>query len=231
MAEVRSLQSQLHKVNGRRASGDRMILPLSSMSEVLGIKTVLLSVKQSGIAPPSKTAFFSIKEELRTQATSTPVGTIWNSVRVRSRIILQSKEVVKLGLINSPTVVIKSLLNISQNIFVLVMSRAFLACLENGPQYSQSLLPDSSSFSKGWPSSSVTALRDNTGFFLRHARCPPLHLAKAVSFSVCVQGRFVISAWRSARVSRVIFAMIWLSLWKSTSHECPKMSVKRHAKP
>ena len=81
-------------------------------------------------------------------------------------------------------------------------------------QYSQSLLPDSSSFSKGWLCSSVTVLRDNTGFLLRDARCPPLHLAKAVSFSVCVQGRFVISASRSARFSRVTFQMIWLSLWK-----------------
>ena len=38
MAEVISLQSQLQSVNGRSASGDRMILPLSSMSEVLGDK-------------------------------------------------------------------------------------------------------------------------------------------------------------------------------------------------
>ena len=45
MAEVRSLQSQLHKVNGRSASGDRMILPWSSISDVLRIKTVLLSAK------------------------------------------------------------------------------------------------------------------------------------------------------------------------------------------
>ena len=51
----------------------------------------------------------SIKEDLRAQTCSTPVGTIWNSVRARSRIFLQSKEVVKLGLINSPTDVIKSL--------------------------------------------------------------------------------------------------------------------------
>ena len=48
MADVRSLQSQLHSVDGRSASGDRIILPLSSMSEVLGIKTVLLSPKCSG---------------------------------------------------------------------------------------------------------------------------------------------------------------------------------------
>ena len=41
-ADVRSLQSQLHKVNGQSASGDRVILPWSSISEVLGIKTVQL---------------------------------------------------------------------------------------------------------------------------------------------------------------------------------------------
>ena len=53
MAEVRSLQSQLHSVSRRSASGDRIILPLSSMSEVFGIKTVLLSSKCSGTVPPS----------------------------------------------------------------------------------------------------------------------------------------------------------------------------------
>ena len=52
IAEVRSLQSQLNSVNGRSASGDVAILPLSSMSEVLGIKTVLLSAKCSGTVPP-----------------------------------------------------------------------------------------------------------------------------------------------------------------------------------
>ena len=67
--------------------------------------------------------------------------------------------------------------------------------------------PDSSSFSNRWPSSSVTALRDNTGLLTRQARCPPLHQANAVSFSVCVQGSFEISAPG--------FARVWLSLWKS----------------
>ena len=52
----KDLQSQLHKVNGRSASGDRIILPRSSVSEFLGIKTVLLSAKQSGILLPSNTA-------------------------------------------------------------------------------------------------------------------------------------------------------------------------------
>ena len=61
MAEVRSLQSHLHNVKGRSASGDRIILPLSSMSEVLGMKTVLLSAKWSGTVPPSKRALLALK--------------------------------------------------------------------------------------------------------------------------------------------------------------------------
>ena len=81
------------------------------------------------------------------------------------------------------------------------------------PQYSHSLLPDS--FSKGCPSSSVTALRQSTRFLVRQARCPNLHLASALSFSVCVQDRFALSASRSARFPRVRIAMIWLSFWKS----------------
>ena len=53
MAEVKSLQSQLHNVNGRSASGDRIILPRLSVSEVKGIKTVRLSANyQKYFFPP-----------------------------------------------------------------------------------------------------------------------------------------------------------------------------------
>ena len=104
------MQSQLHKVNGRRASGKRIILPKSSISE---------------------DGFISMKEELRTQATSTSVNAVGNSIRARSRIFLQSKEVIKLGFLNSLADVIRSMLDKPQNIFMLVMSRAFVACLEN----------------------------------------------------------------------------------------------------
>ena len=130
MAEVRNLQLQLHSVHGRRTS-----LPLSSMSEVLGIKTVLPAANQSGKALPSNTTQQTSKGELRTHATRTPVSTVRNSVKARNRVFLDNKEVIKLSLINGPTNVIKSLLNISQNIFVLVMPRACLACLEDRPQY------------------------------------------------------------------------------------------------
>ena len=132
MAEVRSLQSQLRNVNGRRASGDRIILPLSSMSEVLGAKDGSTFSKTIRNSTSFQESSISIKEELRSQTTSTPVSTVVNSV--------------------------------PESIFVLVMPRAFLACLENVHQYSQSLLPDSSSFSKGRSSSSVTALGDKTSF-------------------------------------------------------------------
>ena len=37
----------------------------------------------------------------------------------------------------------------------------------------------------------------------------------ALSFSDCVQGKFLISACRSARLSRVRSAIIWLNPWKS----------------
>ena len=50
------------------------------------------------------------------------------------------------------------------------------------------------------------------GFLLRQARSLPLHLAKAMSFSVCAQERVETSASRVPRFSRVRLAKIWLSL-------------------
>ena len=49
------LQSQLHSVNGRDASGDLTIRPLSSTSEDLGMKTVLVAATCAETAPPSST--------------------------------------------------------------------------------------------------------------------------------------------------------------------------------
>ena len=138
----------------------------------------------------------STKKEFRAKATSTSVDTIGNSVRTRSRVFLQSKEVTKLSLIKSPINVIRSLLNKSQSLFMLTVPRAFLTCLENGSP----ILTKSSTrvilFSKRWPSSSVRALRVSTGFLLRQARWLFLHLAKAMHFSVCVQGKVETSVSR-----------------------------------
>ena len=126
IADVRILQSQLHSVNGRSASGDRIILQLSSMSEVLGIKTVLVSAKCSRTTPPSNTYLQALK------IPGTSVGTIWNSIRARCRILLQSDEFIKFGTTNCPTDIVRSFLNIPQDIFVLVVPLAFHTCLENG---------------------------------------------------------------------------------------------------
>ena len=120
-----------------------------------------------------------------------------------------------LSLINRPTDVTKSWLNISQNIFVLVMPRAFLACPESGSQYSQSS-PRFIFIFQGCPSSSVTALRSDTSFLLRQARCPPLHLAKAVSFSLRPRESCDLSFTFLKSFTSKDLQINWLNLWKST---------------
>ena len=57
LAEVRSLQSQLHCVNGRSTSGDRIIV--IDVQRSRGIKTGLLSAKCSGTVPPFQQILFS----------------------------------------------------------------------------------------------------------------------------------------------------------------------------
>ena len=91
----------------------------------------------------------SVEKELGAQTSRTPVGAKRNSIEARCRIFLQRNEFIKLGTINGPTDIVRSFLNIPQDIFVLVMPRALDAGLKMDSQYSQSLLPDSSSFSKG----------------------------------------------------------------------------------
>ena len=58
----------------KRASGDRMIFPLSSMSEVLKINYGLTFSKTIRNSTSFQDSFTSIEEEFRTQATTTPVG-------------------------------------------------------------------------------------------------------------------------------------------------------------
>ena len=66
IADVRSLQSQLHNVNGRSASGDLIILPLSSMPEVFGIKTTFGEMLRNGT--PFQQILKGVEKELRAQA-------------------------------------------------------------------------------------------------------------------------------------------------------------------
>ena len=62
MAVVRILQSHLHSVNGRKASGDLTIRPLLSTSEDLGMTTVLLVANCAGIGPRSITCLYALNE-------------------------------------------------------------------------------------------------------------------------------------------------------------------------
>ena len=160
---------QLHSVNGRNASDDRIILPLSSMSEVFGVKDRSIFSKMFRNGTSFQHTLKSVEKELGAQATRTPIGAIRNSIRVKCRIFLQSNGFIKFGTINGPMDVVRSFLNIPQDISVLVMPRALNTGLKNGTQYSQSLHPDSSSFSKGENVSISDSIETKHGFFW-HAR-------------------------------------------------------------
>ena len=54
MTAVKTLQSKLHSVRGRRASSERMIKPWASTSVDFGMNTVRLAPKPAGRAAPYK---------------------------------------------------------------------------------------------------------------------------------------------------------------------------------
>ena len=64
-AVVSILQSQLHSVNGRKASADLTILPLLSTSEDLGRNTVLFSVESAEIVSPSRLCSYALKRNCK----------------------------------------------------------------------------------------------------------------------------------------------------------------------
>ena len=57
IAVVMILQPQLHRINGRSASGDLTKRPFSSTVEDLGMKTALLAAKRMETTPPSSIRF------------------------------------------------------------------------------------------------------------------------------------------------------------------------------
>ena len=145
MAEVRSLQSQLHCVNGRSASGDRIIV-----IDVRGLgdkdRPTFSEMFRNGFSPTD--TFYLIKRNWEPSHPSTRKDVIRNSIGARCRIFLQSNEFIKFGTINGPTKIVSSFLNIPQAIFVLVMPRDQMRAWKMDLQHSHSLLPDSSSFYK-----------------------------------------------------------------------------------
>ena len=117
-AEVRTLQSQLHSVNGRGASGDRVILPRSSVSEVLGDRDGLTFSKTIRNITSLQYSLISTKEELRTKATSASVDTEKESVKSKSRVFLQSKEVINLSLTDGPIMPSRDCYKIAKSLHV-----------------------------------------------------------------------------------------------------------------
>ena len=75
-AVVRTLQSQLHKVSSRRASGERTIQPLVSAASDFGMNTLRLAVKFGG-AVPSREKFLMRSEQLGTGAPCAAVPAVW----------------------------------------------------------------------------------------------------------------------------------------------------------
>ena len=107
IAVVSVLQSQLHSVSGRKASGDFKILPRLSTSEDLGINTVLLSAKSAGIVPLQH-MFVCVEQNLRTQSSSTPFKSCMGFHQGQSRFLLCGHELVKLVSVDFPADVVRS---------------------------------------------------------------------------------------------------------------------------
>ena len=116
---------------------------------------------------------------------------------------------------NSPTDVIRSVLSVSQNVFVLVMSRAFFACLEN----SSPILTKSSSRFIFILQGVALFVCNSTERQHRFLVAPSTLSTPASSQSnvfFCLRPK---EGWDLSftclKVSQVRLAIIWLSLWKS----------------
>ena len=192
IAVVILLQSQSRNASGRNASGDLTIRPLSSTSEK--------------VYTPARA-----KQELRTQSSRTPVDAIWNPIGSWSGFLLCGHHFHQIHVCHFPTV---SRRKPSERIRR--WSRGHGAVRpRHAPQKSsqkvRGLMPESSSSSRGWPSFIGNCTEKDISFLERQARRLSLQFAKALSFSVSVHGRLCISTSRSAILSRVRLAIVWLN--------------------
>ena len=81
IAVVMILQSQLHKVNGRSASGDLTMRPLSSTVEEFGNEDGPARSKTDGDRATFHHNSLSIAQAAGDQSTSTSVNTKWDTIR------------------------------------------------------------------------------------------------------------------------------------------------------
>ena len=131
IAEVSILQSQLHSVNGLKASGDLTILPLSSITKDLGTKTVLLSAECAGYSTTLQHMFVRAKQNPRTQPSRTPAKAVRNSIRAEADSFFEAMRSSNSILSITQRMSSGAFLNIPKDIFTFVMPRALGACLEN----------------------------------------------------------------------------------------------------
>ena len=73
--------------------------------------------------------FVRAQQNPRTQPSRTSVKSVRNSIRARSRFLLSGHEFVKFASVDYPAEVVRSFLNISQKLFILVMPWTFGACV------------------------------------------------------------------------------------------------------
>ena len=128
---VSILQSQLHNVNGRRASGDLTILPLLSTSEDVRINTVLLSASNVGVVPPPSTCLYELKRTCAPNPSPHLLKLHGIPSRPGADSFFCGHEFVKLAIVDYPADVVRSFLNVSQDVLRVVVPLTINARLKD----------------------------------------------------------------------------------------------------
>ena len=88
---VDDLPVTVNKVNGRSASSDHTMRPLSSTVEDLCMKNGPARSKTGGDRATFHHKSKCVEQEVGTQSTSASVNTIWDTIRTRGRFFLRCK--------------------------------------------------------------------------------------------------------------------------------------------
>ena len=107
---VMILQSQLHKVHGRSASGDLTMRPLSSTVEEFGNEGSPARSKTCGDTATFHHNSLCVAQAAGDQSTSTSVNTKWDNIRATGRFFLCCYHIVKFFLVNRPLKIFRGIL-------------------------------------------------------------------------------------------------------------------------
>ena len=130
IAVVMVLQSQLHKVNGRRA-GDHTMRPSSSTVEDLGMNTGPARSRAGGNNATLHHRSKCVEQETGTQSTSTFKETIWNTIGTRSRFFLCGHHFIKFFLADCPLNILWAFCAKPENGLIGRVPFVLGACLKN----------------------------------------------------------------------------------------------------